>query len=292
VKTWRQRNGFWPDRKLSNASVQTTLSEAPDLFYDYLSLVASENGAVDQLIIGSYGLALAILAYGLRHDPNRGRELYGRMSKIQYNVTYIHPGVKQTWVDIELFKAPRSPTTVNLWEKKLELAKTNEDLLSICVLAHEGDSQAWLSDAIRRDASSAQAFECARSIMLAQMSGESASTFDDDTWLYAVNEKATYYRNHLAWAKEWYARFLSDSSNDVAFSSFTLLLECVDRRFWIWRQAIENACSAPVREERLTFIERNIRKLQKAIKENEKSAKDTFLTMRVVDGQVWPWLPL
>ncbi|MBE1162125.1 hypothetical protein [Dyella acidiphila] len=45
-------------------------------------------------------------------------------------------------------------------------------------------------------------------------------------------------------------------------------------------------------EKRLTFIERNIRRLQKAIKENEKSAKDTFLTMRVADGQVWPWLAL
>jgi hypothetical protein len=290
--TLRQRGGFWLDRKLTAASMETLLRATPYLFEEFVSLVTTESDAMDQLIIGSYGLALAMLTYGFHHDLDRGCALYLRMTKIRYNVTHRHPGVKQTWMDIELFNAPRSMATLDLWRKKLELAKTNEDLLSICVLAYQGDSRSWLSEVISRDASSASAFVCARSVVLAHMSGEPVAAFEDDTWLHAVSEKARWYRDHLAWAKDWYARFLSDPSSDVAFSSFTLLLECVDRRFWIWKTDIEKACTATVFGDRFAFIERNIKRVQKAIKENEKSAKDTFLTMRVADRQVWPWLAL
>ncbi|MFM0083845.1 hypothetical protein P0D72_33970 [Paraburkholderia sediminicola] len=76
----------------------------------------------------------------------------------------------------------------------------------------------------------------------------------------------------------------------TAFSAFKLLLECIDRRFWIWWEEVVSRLDTPLCARRNAFLRQGIGSIKKAIEKNEKSMFEHFLTAKVAEGQVWPWL--
>ena len=68
-----------------------------------------------------------------------------------------------------------------------------------------------------------------------------------------------------------------------------LFLECVDSRFWLWRDLLrkeyENHANI---ERRWLFIYDNKNKIDKRVETNEKSIRENFLGHKILGNQAWP----
>ncbi len=89
-----------------------------------------------------------------------------------------------------------------------------------------------------------------------------------------------------AWAQTWFARFAAEECADRALAAFRLFLVCVDSRFSFWGERAIAAAS----DDRRRFALTSEDDIGRAIRENEKGFRKTFLGMAVAERQIWPWL--
>ena len=115
----------------------------------------------------------------------------------------------------------------------------------------------------------------------------------DDSWLRSYFEKAKEFWQRNGWAKHWFTRFWDTTNDEVAWSSFRLFLSCVDSRFWFWKDEVELesvATDADTKRRRQIFYESNISTIQNRIRDNEKNLRKYYLSQKVLQGEIWPWM--
>jgi hypothetical protein len=190
-----------------------------------------------------------------------------------------------------MFAARESNEVTRLWEGHLESCRSDADLLSLCLLAKSSDSRGWLERRISLDLESRRQFHQARALILTGLLDGDVGEFANMTWLDEVRDVAIRYRNANAWATKWFNLFVNAPDDDHASAAFGLMLECLDRRFWTWWKAPpERIRDLPAH--RKAFLIQNIGRIKRKIRENEKAMQERFLSDRILQGQVWPWLSL
>ena len=114
---------------------------------------------------------------------------------------------------------------------------------------------------------------------------------DPDTWMKELTERARDQQNKRKWAKHWFNRFLTDSSDTSAWAAFRLFLNCVDTSFWFWCEDVQDKGSAiELHSRRYTFMEDNSDNIRNAIKNNEKNITERLFGQKIINRQVWPWM--
>jgi hypothetical protein len=189
-----------------------------------------------------------------------------------------------------LFGAEKSEPMMNLWNALLEQGKSDGDLLVLSILARSGDAHSWIASRISADQQVFNQFMRARATVLAGLLGLALPQADTDTWLSDVVEVAARYRDLDRWSRVWLTRFVYATDDASAFSAFKLLLECIDRRFWVWSEELIASLDTPLSATRHAFLHQSIGNIKQAIERNEKLMFEHFLAEKIAEGQVWPWL--
>jgi hypothetical protein len=98
------------------------------------------------------------------------------------------------------------------------------------------------------------------------MLGIDSPKFAPETWLSDVSDDASHYGKRAEWSKTWFARFFTAGSDEKAFAAFGLLLECVDRRFWVWKDDVQATASTSFSARRSAFLAQSLVLFRKALR--------------------------
>ncbi|NUA25969.1 hypothetical protein [Cupriavidus basilensis] len=292
VEAARRQGSHWLDRRVDGRSLAHLLSDDPSIETKLLHLIEECTPTSDNFIVESYGLLVALCAHLLNARPEAGVRLYRRLKACHSLTTHEATGAALEWADLALFRSVKSEPVMRLWETTLQQSKSDGDLLMLSILARSGDARNWIEEKISTDLRESNQFARARATVLAGLLDLPVPPAQADTWLSDVVEVAMRYRDLDRWGQVWLTRFVCAGDDVTAFSAFKLLLECADRRLWIWWEELVARLDTPLSARRDAFLRQSIGSIKKAIEKNEKSMFDSFLTVKVAEGQVWPWLHL
>jgi hypothetical protein len=290
VQSARSRGAYWLDDRATVEAIEHILEADPSIETTLCQLTGAEGTGSDNFIVESYGLLVPLCSHLLNKKPDVGAQFYRRLTARKTAVNQVAGGTELDWVDIVLFESYDSEPVRALWEEALENCKSDGDLISLSMLTRNGDARAWMEYSVSADENASSQFVRARAILMAGLLGLTIPQTQPETWLSDVAELATQYQNVDCWGREWFDRFVTAEADAHAFSAFKLLLECVDRRFWTWKETLIAGRSEPISTRRAAFLNQNIGNIKTAINENEKAIIESFLTTKVAEGQVWPWL--
>jgi hypothetical protein len=290
VDAAKHRGAYWFDRQLSKKIVRPVLQAKPMLTAELGKILEATDKRTNEFVVESFGFLVPVCGYLLETDPLSGAKLYRRLKARESAVRQITGGTELDWLDVELFAAPEFQEVAALWAEALESCKSDADLMSLSLLARRDDSREWLVKQIRAESASTIRLQRARAITLSAMLDMDIQQFEEETWLGEVSRMARDYRDTNKWAKEWFSRFLSAHDDLHAFAAFRLMLQCVDRRFWTWWEDRQIKGATEISARRNAFLMHGIGRIRNAIKGNEKSMREHFLSAKIHEGQVWPWL--
>ena len=228
----------------------------------------------------------------LSTDPARGAALYHVLRGEDGPVRFVDEETGIPILDFALFDAGDCNEVRALWDSYLEGAACDRDLLVVAALAGRGHAASWFSDRLARDLRSGDALFRIRALRLLGFaivppfsSSEAADSADAVEWQEEQEARATRDQRLGAWAHQWFASFVSASSDDVALGAFRMFLRCVDSRYVWWRED-----HAEISERRRSFLMSADDDIESAITKNEEKLRKEFIGMRVLERQVWPWL--
>jgi hypothetical protein len=198
-------------------------------------------------------------------------------------------------LDLALFAAPDTAELRVAWERRLNQARSDADLLEVVVTASLENGSAWLDDVLRRDLQADRPFSRARAVVLcgfrekgfAVEALRGIAALGDDTWLGKLAAESLERQRRNQSAEHQARALMCEPDTDRAWAAFRLLLTVVDRRIACWH---ERVAADPLARSRLTFVDSNSQVVEKAIFDNEKPLREHFLGQTVREGQVWPWI--
>lgn len=101
-----------------------------------------------------------------------------------------------------------------------------------------------------------------------------------DTWRKLSMDISVERWQRNSWAKHWFGEFLDREDRIMAWRGFKLFLQCVDKRFWLWKEKlITEASSHNFHQEYLNFLEDNEDTIKNAIRNSKYNQEldKTFL---------------
>ena len=180
----------------------------------------------------------------------------------------------------------------------LDESRTDEDLFDIVVAARSSDRADWLQRVVSRDEKSPCPAHRRRAAFLRpilnrpEIAGDAAwpsggplaghDAISIDSWIMAQRE---------SFAAYWLRSFAEALTPKSAHAAWLLFMACCDRRAKTWisedygRYAVRNGSIEALK---LRFIAQHRYRLDRAIKDNEKSLVDRFATQRIANSLL-PW---
>jgi len=284
----------WFSQSFHFETLDKVINERPDLLAEWTA------GAVPKDVVrrGSsfYSTLCAVL---LDEQPDKGIELYLRLQEADARVRFVDHHTKIDLLDFALFDAAAGEELVGAGQRKLEECDTDLELMKITLLAQRGAGGDWLWSYIDERLHSSVPLERARAIvLLGYFDGPQPPELirqllrsQYDGWPKELARVAERRRARNDWAKHWFSRFLTVSDNVLAWASFRLLLQCIDTRFWFWREQVESNVGADnLSPSRRVFIDCNRDSIRNAIQANEKEMSEQFLGQKILHRHVWPWM--
>jgi hypothetical protein len=232
----------------------------------------------------------------LEKQTKKGVDLYWRLQDSGTRIRTVDSDTEIDLLDFALFNTSPREELMSTWQRALEECKSDQELQEVALLAQYGTGRDWLWTYISSRIDSAVPLDRARSrVLLGFMSGEPAQLAiesllqsDANSWQLRLVTTAKKRQDRREWAKHWFGEFLMAENDDSAWASFRLLLRCVDSSFWFWRDSAQANLSLDVR--RRIFLEDSEPDLQRAIRENENEASESFLGQKILKRQTWPWM--
>jgi hypothetical protein len=279
-------------------ALEGVVSRRPELAERWVAAALSANEG-QALFLRHGGFLRELCVALLRILPEKGLRLRDHLFRTR-GVGLIRDARTDTpIVDLALWGAPPVPVIANARRDMILDARSDLELFRVVLAAEVGRQTDWLHQESGRLLASDRVLDQARAITLAGFTNDSeaweaveARRQDvAESWVDRVVELSRGRRERDRFARDWFQRFTAARDEVRAWAAFRLFLQCVDRRFWVWRSEIEQ--NSPVEiysDRRRRFLLFQEDALERILKKNESTWKKTFLGHRVLDREAWPWL--
>lgn len=299
LKKQAEAGNVWFAKQFHHHALDKVISYRPDLVQMWLNAVYKDKQESSRLLFSSRSFYEALLRVLFENDPVEASKLLKHLELYTGKIKYVDNKTGISLSNYALFKSSRHHEIQKILDKHFDKCSTDLELFELALVVQQTGNISWLKNKIEKELESSWQFDHARSIVFTGF----LETNDSEValnkyiemprcWLQAVAEKSMNLWNKNAWAKHWFNRFLNDEEDTKAWACFRLLLKCVDRRFWIWKENFldDYFPKKDGRHNRLEFLSLNQDEIKKAIKKNEEMWSKTFLGEKVLSNQVWPWM--
>jgi len=282
----------WVEYKFERKILIEFLKIKPELVKKWLSQVLQlSNASID------YNLQQYIELCGalLNNASEDGVKLFKYLKNMK-NLTRITINSLEV-LDIYLFEVQKNELIIDLWNMTIDRIWTDYETLDISLIIKKTNNQDWFNAKIRSYLASDILLEKAKGINLIGFSDDDKvadylKNFDNkfsNSWVGNVITTAkTRYQKNM-WAKEWFKRFIESNDEIEAWAAFNLFLECVDRRFLLWKESqMDKLQDIPFFRKREVHLKLNWDAINKKMEENEKALKESFLGI-IINKEIKPW---
>jgi hypothetical protein len=182
--------------------------------------------------------------------------------------------------------------------KMIRESRTDLDLSRVAVAAETGGQVSWLRDQLEGALSCDSLLDRSRAVTILGLMSDGkaeslftswASTKSAD-WVDSAVAVAQQRRKMDKSARHWFGQFVNANDDVHAWAGFRLFLQCVDRRFWVWRSELECAAPATFSDKRKRFLASQKSAIASRLKESDGPLKKVFGAAPVLNGQVAPWI--
>ncbi len=279
--------------------LEDAINQRPDLFDTMIETAIAEKPNTSRVLVLCQGFYETLCRVLLNNGRSEGFAIYKKLINTAH-IRFVQTDTDIRWLNYWLFAAPENVEATTEWDNQMNQCTTDQELMELVLVAISGNGRSWLRSRVDAGLSSTVQWERARSItILGFMDVEDAgqilqrgSISVPNTWLATVAKKASHYYQMNTWAKAWFIRFLSDENDIRSWAAFRLFLECVDRRYYFWKQEIiRNSKIIQGEYDRLMFLESQESNIRNKVKKNEKSLQESFLSQKILKHYgMWPWM--
>lgn len=294
IEQQKTAGNSWFAQSFHAEALDKIVDERPDLVAEWTASAVPEG-----VVRRGSSFYSALCAVLLTEKPGTGVKLYSRLQEPHARIRIVDHHTQIDLLDFALFDVAASEEVVDAWRRKLEQCNTDLELMKITLLAQHGTAGDWLWSYINERINSTVPLDRARAIvLLGFFDGSQAPDLirqqlqnQSNGWPEELARTAEQRRARNEWAKHWFRRFLTAGDDVRAWSSFRLLLRCIDTRFWFWREEVENSVGASnIDCRRKVFMDCNGDSIRNAIRANETEVSGQFLGQKIIQRQVWPWM--
>ena len=290
---------IWFAQRFFTNTLDQIICKYPDLLEQWFNTVFTKNsGRIQHFYLG-YSFYEALCTALLKVNPEKGILLYWQLQQPGIKIDIRDECSNIKLLDYALFQAIPSENIKCAWREKLEACKTDSELLETAILAQYGRGHEWIWSVVNQGIESTIAIEKSLAITLLAFIQE-RKAFDylnslrenqPDTWIKDLLELSCQLWQQDKWAMHWFSHFLSTIDDVTAWASFRLFLQCVDSRFWHWRQQVETeSFESNFLKERYKFLEDSLDTIKHRIGNNEKPLREKFLGHKILVDQTHPWM--
>lgn len=264
----------------------------------WIDAVLEGNSKKDLLLICSgFYQSLSAALFTIGHP--QGVLLWRKIREHPHQVNFNNKHAGADWMTCLPFAALPSADADNTAVELLDNCHSDIGLLELATVACAYKRQTWILEKTEDLIGKPQLWLRAKGLMLLSLADMDCeidrliqSSDIGGTWVEKLLPQIEYLHDRNRWARHWYNRFLTVAENDEAFACFLLVLKCIDRRFHLWMDELDEEAqkSGAMDEKRKKFRITNNDQIERAIKENEKELDNHFLTLKFEKGQVLPFL--
>lgn len=214
---------------------------------------------------------------------------------------YTHTLTGLEFIDEDLFAAPASPVSEELWTTYADSCRSDDDLLKLALLSRLpecGASFVWLTRHAKSLLESDPAFDRAKGLTLqgfleqnpnAPWLADVAGPLDDVSWLEEIRREAFRRVQADRAARHWFREFCTLVDPPEAWAAYRLFLMSADRRglSWCWKELEDNQATL----EKRNFFAMNFRNVTRKMKDNEKKLSEMYLGCKVREN-LFPWMTI
>lgn len=278
-------------RRMRDHGIGAVVVHRPDLVEKWVDWL-TQNPSAGWDTLEFYGVLSSALA---ATSPDRAADIVRSLRRGAWTVRVVYGPLdvdSVTWLALQL---PSTQTVDALREEILEEADTDEFVFQIALAAQVHGSIGWLHRVIRRDVKARGLRTPARALTLIGFldEGEVLESLRPELRNHTgfLAEVARWAENRLqqnARARGWFSEVLARRDPVEAWAAFRLFLRCVDRRFYLWKQA---ACDASADLPALwrQHIEVNDQDIRRAAEKNEGRLSESLFGHRIARDEIAPW---
>lgn len=282
---------------ISEDIIEKITAQNPELVEKWLSLLL-----LDQEKIRHRFLNLATTFYEtfcsvlLKQNHPQAIPLHQCLRQAKSKVILLDSQINIRFLDYILFQVEPNDAIQQNWQERLEETYSDLELMELVIAAQNGKAESWLQSYVEKGLESSVPLDfCYAVTILGFLDNNWAFENLDhlaqnqpDTWRKdLVNLSLERWQKNL-WAKYRFKNFITETEPVLAWRSFRLFLQCVDKRFWLWQKNIfDSSLSQKVNQD---FFEYNRQTIKNSIIKNEKSLEEYFLGQKIQQRQVFPFL--
>ncbi len=228
-------------------------------------------------------------------DADRAADILDILRRAPTSLRVIYSPLKVDRLTWLAFSLPASERVHRVREAFLSDAHTDELLFQIALAAQGGGAGEWLCRSIRRDLDALGVSGVARALTLIGFLDE-GEVLDATRpqlegrfgFLADVAGRAGLRIQRNQRARHWFRQFLECRDPVEAWAAFGLFLRCVDRRFYLWGEAMKTSIPDLPRlwHQQLALNGQDIRH---AVEKNEERLAETLFGLRISPDEIAPW---
>ena len=288
-KEQSEANNYFFNYKIPRDVLSEAVILRPDLVDKWLEPIQGEQSETVRKIIRVGTLFYEVLCHVLLEQlHSRAIELYRYLSQNEGQIILKDARTNTRYLDYALFQASPTENLKQEWLHRLENCHCDTQLMELAIVAQLGQGESWLLSRIEQQLKSSAPGDFSQAVtMLAFMETDKANEQlkdiaknQPDTWRKRLVDILVERWQRNLWAKHWFREFLDREDRVMAWRGFRLFLQCVDRRFWLWKeQLITEASSHDFHQEYLNFLEDNEDTIKNAIRNSKYNQEldKTFL---------------
>lgn len=249
----------------------------------------------------SFGISLHSVLFTRTEWHELAKRLHHVLRRTSSFTRYSHKRTGLEFIDEDLFAAPISPVSEDLWAAYADSCRSDDDLLKLTLLARLPENSAsltWLGAYAKSLMESDSAFDRAKGLTLrgflerdpnAPWLVAVAGQLDDVSWLEEIRREALRRVQAERAARHWFKQFCILADPAEAWSGYRLFLMSADRRClsWCWQELEDSQASL----ERRNFFAMNFQNVTRKMKDNEKKLGELFLGCKVREN-LFPWMTI
>jgi hypothetical protein len=299
LKAKRNISSKWWSAEFNTEAFIAIYKKRPEFVKKWCNAVLDDFAKDSSLILRSFGFYQVLCEVLTQEEPQLGYRLWEKLRTAR-SIRIID---EATGVDRLLsipFISAATDETISTRNALLDQCVSDLSFLEVGMVACAYRQQQWLRDRINSLLESKVLWRKAKGLTLLCLSDLEDIDFEiatvkadiKGTWVENILPSLKNYIDNNKWARCWYRRFFIASSEEEAFAAYRLFFQCVDRRWWLWQKEMEKSVRVSDKniEHRLKFIMVNRNRIENKIKKNEKELSKIFLTMKVSDKRVYPFV--
>lgn len=282
---------------ISEDIIEKIIVQSPNLVEKWLNLLLLNPKKITNKFLNLattfYETFCSVL---LKQNHPQAIQLYQYLHQAKGKVILLHSQINIRFLDYTFFQIEPNDAIQQNWQERLEETYSDLELMELVIAAQNGKAESWLQFYVEKGLESSAPLDFCYAVTILG--------FLDNNWAFenldhlAQNQPDTWRKDLVnlslerwqknSWAKYWFTNFITETEPVLAWRSFRLFLQCVDKRFWLWQKNIfDSNLSQKVKED---FFEYNRQTIKNSIIKNEKLLEEYFLGQKIQQRQVFPFL--